>query len=129
MGNVLEQLAVCIERGKVNKDAKFPPDLQGQDGADELTVKALEQDKSIALVASKRAFIVEPSFLNIETKKWIEMYGDLQHKLNLSYKNGISYLDKTLFKSDEFFKSPLNKVGEPSTILFRKNHFSWSKRY
>ena len=43
MENVLEQLAICIERGKVNKDAKFPPALQGQDGADELTVKALEQ--------------------------------------------------------------------------------------
>lgn len=43
MENVLEQLAICIERGKVNKNAKFPMDLQGQIGADELTVIALEQ--------------------------------------------------------------------------------------
>ena len=42
MENVLEQLANCIERGKVNKNAKYPPDMQGKDGADELTVKALE---------------------------------------------------------------------------------------
>lgn len=30
-------------------------------------------------------------------------------------------LDSKLFKSDTLFKSPMNKVGEPSTILFRKS--------
>lgn len=111
----------CIKKAKgVYIKFLFQDDVLLPNCIEEM-VKVLEQDKSIALVASKRAFIVEPSFLNIETKKWIEIYGDLQYKLNLSYKNGISYLDKTLFKSDEFFKSPLNKVGEPSTILFKKN--------
>ncbi|HID40510.1 MAG TPA: cobalamin-binding protein [Calditrichaeota bacterium] len=42
MEQLLEQLAVCIERGKVDKSAKHPPDLQGQDGASELTKMALE---------------------------------------------------------------------------------------
>jgi methanogenic corrinoid protein MtbC1 len=46
MNELLEQLAICIERGKVNAKAPFPIDLKGQDGADELTKLAL--DKGIA---------------------------------------------------------------------------------
>lgn len=42
MSEFVEQLAVCVERGKVNKDAPYPPDLKGQDGADELAKQALE---------------------------------------------------------------------------------------
>jgi 5-methyltetrahydrofolate--homocysteine methyltransferase len=37
------KLSECIEFGKVNKDAPFPPNMKGQDGADELTKIALEQ--------------------------------------------------------------------------------------
>lgn len=40
---ILQQLAVCVERGKVNKNAPFPPDLKDQDGADELAKQALDQ--------------------------------------------------------------------------------------
>ena len=43
MSELLEQLAVCIERGKVNAISPFPADLKGQDGADELTKLAIEQ--------------------------------------------------------------------------------------
>ena len=43
MNELLKQLTVCIERGKVNAQSPFPPDLKGQDGADELTKKAIEQ--------------------------------------------------------------------------------------
>jgi len=42
MSELLEQLAVCIERGKVNIKSPFPPDLKGQEGADELTKRAVE---------------------------------------------------------------------------------------
>ena len=41
MDNILEAIALCTERGKVNRDANYPPDLKGQEGADELTAKAL----------------------------------------------------------------------------------------
>ena len=57
MENVLEQLAICIERGKVNKDARFPIDMQGQDGADELTVKALEQSYSANDILQKALMV------------------------------------------------------------------------
>lgn len=40
--NLIEQLAHCIEFGKINKVSPYPPDLKGQDGADELTRMALE---------------------------------------------------------------------------------------
>ena len=43
MESILEKLAYCVEFGKVNKDAPYPPDMKGQDGADELTKQALEQ--------------------------------------------------------------------------------------
>lgn len=84
-------------------------------------VKVIETDVSVAIVASKRKFIVEPSFLNDETERWIDNMKDLQRTLNLDYHKGIAYLDHYLFSSEEFFVTPLNKVGEPTTILFRKS--------
>jgi len=43
MKKLLEQLAICIERGKVNLNSPFPPDLKGKAGADELTKQALDE--------------------------------------------------------------------------------------
>ncbi len=40
---LLQKILECVEFGKVNKDAPFPPNMKGQDGADELTKQALEQ--------------------------------------------------------------------------------------
>ena len=40
--NILEQISECVESGKINKDAPYPPQMKGQEGADELTLKALE---------------------------------------------------------------------------------------
>lgn len=42
MENLLEAIAYCVERGKVNERSPFPPDLKGKEGTDELTQKALE---------------------------------------------------------------------------------------
>ena len=38
---LLGQLAVCIERGKVDINSPYPPELKGQEGASELTSRAL----------------------------------------------------------------------------------------
>ena len=43
MSEILDQLGVCIERGKVNKASPYPKDMAGMDGADELAKLALEQ--------------------------------------------------------------------------------------
>jgi len=42
MDSLLERIAFCIEFGKVSKDAPYPPNMKGEDGADELTKQALE---------------------------------------------------------------------------------------
>jgi methanogenic corrinoid protein MtbC1 len=39
---LLQKLAECVELGKINKASPFPPQMKGQDGADELTKQALE---------------------------------------------------------------------------------------
>jgi methanogenic corrinoid protein MtbC1 len=43
MNDLLQHIAQCIERGKINAAAPYPPDLRGQDGADELTRLALDE--------------------------------------------------------------------------------------
>jgi methanogenic corrinoid protein MtbC1 len=42
MHEILEKLTTSVEFGKINKNTPFPPDMKGQDGADELTKNALE---------------------------------------------------------------------------------------
>jgi 5-methyltetrahydrofolate--homocysteine methyltransferase len=41
MDDIVEGIAVCVERGKVNRTSPYPPDMKGADGADELTRQAL----------------------------------------------------------------------------------------
>lgn len=41
MSELTETLAVCIERGKINQAASYPPDLRGKEGADEMARNAL----------------------------------------------------------------------------------------
>ena len=43
MGSLLEQLAYCIERGKENITAPYPPDMKDQKGVFELAKDALEE--------------------------------------------------------------------------------------
>jgi len=42
MNELLEQIANCIEFGKISRSSPYPPDMKDQDGADELTKKALD---------------------------------------------------------------------------------------
>ena len=43
MQELLSKLSECIEFGKINLDSPYPPQLKGQEGADEITRKALEE--------------------------------------------------------------------------------------
>src|SRR4030042_346033 len=43
MSEILNQLSHCVEFGKIDKFSPYPPDLKGQDGADEIARKALEE--------------------------------------------------------------------------------------
>jgi methanogenic corrinoid protein MtbC1 len=57
MHELLDQLAVCVERGKVNAASPYPPDLKGQDGADELARKSLDAGITASDVLTKGLMI------------------------------------------------------------------------
>jgi len=42
MSDILNRLSHCVEFGKIDKLSPYPPDLKGQDGADELARQALD---------------------------------------------------------------------------------------
>jgi 5-methyltetrahydrofolate--homocysteine methyltransferase len=39
---ILEQIALCVEFGKINYNSPYPPSMKGENGVDELTREALE---------------------------------------------------------------------------------------
>ncbi len=43
MDNLLEKLSICVERGKIDVNSPYPPDMKGQEGADELCAEAVKQ--------------------------------------------------------------------------------------
>ncbi len=57
MNELLEKLAFSIERGKVSKASPFPPDLKGENGADELTKQAIEEGISPNLILNEALMV------------------------------------------------------------------------
>ena len=43
MSDIIERIANCIEFGKIDKNSPYPPNMRGEDGADELTKQAIDQ--------------------------------------------------------------------------------------
>jgi len=43
MSELLAKIADCVEFGKINKAAPYPPQMKGQEGADELTKQAINE--------------------------------------------------------------------------------------
>lgn len=42
MTDILSRISHCVEYGKIDRACPYPPDMKGQDGADELTKSAIE---------------------------------------------------------------------------------------
>ena len=55
--NLLEKLSVCIERGKVDQNSPYPPDMKGEPGASELTEEALNSGLTANTILSKSLMI------------------------------------------------------------------------
>jgi len=53
MQDILERIAVCIERGKASVQSLYPSDMKGQEGAGELTERALKGGISAREVLNK----------------------------------------------------------------------------
>src|SRR5512139_32351 len=45
MDDILKRISLCVQTGKIDKVSPYPPDMKGQDGADELTKQALDEGK------------------------------------------------------------------------------------
>jgi methanogenic corrinoid protein MtbC1 len=43
MTDILKKLSYCVEVGKMDKLSQYPPNMRGEDGADELAKKALDE--------------------------------------------------------------------------------------
>ncbi len=43
MNEILNKIALCVEAGKINKLSAYPPGMKDQEGADELTRRALDE--------------------------------------------------------------------------------------
>ena len=57
MNEIIQRIATCLERGKVNRNSPYPPDLKGEDGADELTRRALDEGVSAETVLAEGLII------------------------------------------------------------------------
>jgi methanogenic corrinoid protein MtbC1 len=57
MNELFEKIAYCVEFGKVNKQTPIPPEMKGEDGADELTKQALEQGAEAGEILQKALII------------------------------------------------------------------------
>ena len=86
-------------------------------------MEVFKQNEKIALVASQRDFIYDRNYSNEKLQTWIHTFGDLQKTLNLSFVNNLCIIDKHIFKHEQFFWSPHNKIGEPTTVMFKKELF------
>ncbi len=53
MEEILNQISICIERGKINSQSPHPADMKGNDGAVELTQSALTQNISAKDILDK----------------------------------------------------------------------------
>ena len=53
MNNLIDQISECVENGKVNYNSPYPPQMKGQQGADELTRQALDEGVSPGDILNK----------------------------------------------------------------------------
>jgi methanogenic corrinoid protein MtbC1 len=53
MEELLNRIAHCVEFGKINNASPYPPDMRGQDGADELTLQAINEGASAEDILTK----------------------------------------------------------------------------
>jgi glycosyltransferase involved in cell wall biosynthesis len=84
----------------------------------EIMVKAFQLHPNVGLVASQRDFLVEGDNKE-EFEQWIKTYENLHSKFDTS--NELTILNNDIFKEDYFLKPPFNKIGEPTTVMFKRN--------
>jgi len=97
----------------------FQDDLLHSNCLEEM-IKVAESDDRIGLVFSLRDLVVEPSAEDDWIARWL-----LQHR-NLSAAFGnlkTNQPGSLLLRSSELLQQPLNKIGEPTAVLVRRDLF------
>ncbi|WP_432409976.1 glycosyltransferase family 2 protein [Rasiella sp. SM2506] len=82
-------------------------------------VSIFRQHKNLGLVSCKRDLIVD-NYTNPETNKWIRNYKNLQVQFDAENED-VMFIDKSFFSEPYFENPPKNKIGEPSSVMFKKN--------
>ena len=83
-------------------------------------VKVAESDKRIGLVFSPRDLFVEPSVEDDWITRWLQQHQNLSAGFgNLK----ISQPGSLLLRSPDLLEQPLNKIGEPTAVLVRRDLF------
>ena len=83
-------------------------------------VKVAESDKRIGLVFSPRDLFVEPSVEDDWITRWLQQHQNLSAGFgNLK----ISQPGSSLLRSPDLLEQPLNKIGEPTAVLVRRDLF------
>ena len=80
----------------------------------------------VGLVSCKRTLLRE-EMESGAFDHFVERYGNLQEQFEKN--EPISLLDRSFFKEDYFLTSPVNKIGEPSCVLFRKEAVTAHNRF
>ena len=83
----------------------------------EKLVNAAEQDEQIGIVFCQRDFILEEN--SPETQEWVNRFKDLQDADGL-FKNSDRIKGSAILGSENLLETPMNKIGEPTTVLFPK---------
>ncbi|MFV9550613.1 glycosyltransferase family 2 protein [Algibacter sp. PT7-4] len=88
---------------------------------DKMVEQAIKNPR-IGLVYSKRNFIYEK---NEKNKNWIKTYGNLHTSWsNLKIENNKAYSGKVLLANKKLLEVPINKIGEPTAVLLKKDVFN-----
>lgn len=80
-------------------------------------VAVFAQYPKLGLVGCKREFIIEAE-TTADIKDWINKFKNLQVQFEKT--EDITFIDNTLFSRKDFTESPMNKIGEPPTVMFKK---------
>jgi glycosyltransferase involved in cell wall biosynthesis len=72
------------------------------------------------MVASKRDFLIDANVDEDKISDWLKIYADLQKHLDLTY-NPDATISKSIFKTKYFYTAPINFIGEPSAVMFKKS--------
>lgn len=98
----------------------FQDDLMAHNCIEKM-VDLIKSNDHVGLVACKREFILNEQYISDDINKWMKNFGNLQQNIPYEDRGDYLILNKKIFKARSFLSSPLNKIGEPSTYLFKKD--------